>query len=881
MINLTIDGKQIQVKKGKTILEAAIANGIRIPHLCYHPGIKPIGSCRICVVEIKPGPPRPLPACTSVVGEGMEVTTNSPRMQDIRRELVKFMLINHPLDCPWCDKGGECYLQDLTHELGIGDVEYEAVHKADNNELASPLIERYNTRCVTCGRCVRVCRDKVGASAINFENRAYFTDLGSGQEPLNCEFCGSCVDICPVGALINKTFKYSARSWELNTTDSICSYCGGGCNYKVQTKDGRVQRIRSEEKLLLCVRGRFGYGVIDAPDRIKTPLIKKEGKFVEASWDEALNYAANGLQQVMIKGGPGALYGVGSPRATNEANYLFQKFFRVAIGTNQLDNPGRYNYLRALGGIREVFGKTEISGCASVATKVPKPFHSPLGIEEDAKGSGLTFVLGDTAGLSKADVILVVGADVTPEMPTYGWRIMDALQNGSCKLIVANARKTKFDRYAHLNLRYKPGSEGWLLGGLMEAVLEAHPGFEPKISAEGFDAFKEELIKMGLKEVKEQSGVLVGELREAGKILAQAQSLAIIFGNDVVAQVDGREKVKAIADLYLLVGQPQNEGSGLYPIADKNNTRGVLEAGVLPNYLPGFAPLDAASPFAEIWKKSIPLNPGLTLTEALSKLEHGDTTAPSGFYLLGGDLVRELPNSKAVKAALQKARFIVAQDAFLNETTKLADVVLPVAIHAELDGTYINTEGRLGQLKAAVSPDGPRPDWQIIAEISRRMDCPMKVKNSEDIFKEMSAGMPIWAGIHAGKRWPDKKIAAEVKGKFVSFNKDVNIPGEGDFILIVGKTLTHSGSSTTHAAGPMSVMPKAALKINPEDAQKLGFTQGKEVKIVSSQGTIVASNEWTEDLPVGVVFLADNFSETPANTLTLNSNLCRVMLQKD
>ena len=295
MVNLTIDGRALQVEEGITILKAAQANGIRIPFLCYHPAIKAIGSCRICVVEVKPGPPRPSPACTTKVAEGMEVITNSERIQNIRRELVKFMLINHPLECPWCDKGGECELQNLTHELGIAEVDYEAVRKPSNNDFESALIERYNTRCVTCGRCVHVCKEKVGASAINFENRAYFTDLGSGQQPLSCEFCGTCIEVCPVGALINKLFKYSARCWEMTETHTICQFCGGGCDYNVHVKDGQVKRVRrDEENPLLCVRGRFGFGVIDSPARIKTPLIKKGGKFIEASWEEALDFAAAG-----------------------------------------------------------------------------------------------------------------------------------------------------------------------------------------------------------------------------------------------------------------------------------------------------------------------------------------------------------------------------------------------------------------------------------------------------------------------------------------------------------------------------------------------------------------------------------------------------------
>jgi NADH dehydrogenase/NADH:ubiquinone oxidoreductase subunit G len=252
MVNLTIDGRAIQAEPGKTILEVAKENGIFIPYMCYHPALKPIGSCRICVVEVKPGPPRPLPACATSVAEGQEVVTNSPRIQAIRQELMKLVLINHALECPICDKGGECELQELTHVLGVDQVDLQALTLPPNHDYESVLVERHPDRCVTCGRCVSICRDHVGAMAINFMNRGYFTELGSGLVPLDCEFCGSCIDICPVGALINKQFKYRARAWEVDKTEMVCPFCGGGCTYQVHVKDGKIVRpkIGSRPRLL-------------------------------------------------------------------------------------------------------------------------------------------------------------------------------------------------------------------------------------------------------------------------------------------------------------------------------------------------------------------------------------------------------------------------------------------------------------------------------------------------------------------------------------------------------------------------------------------------------------------------------------------------------
>jgi len=881
MVNLTIDGKAIQAEEGSTILQAAQAHGMRIPFLCYHPAIKAIGSCRICVVEVKPGPPRPQPACTTRVAEGMEVVTNSERLQNIRRELVKFMLINHPLDCPWCDKGGECELQNLTHELGIAEVDYEAVRKPINNDFESKLIERYNTRCVTCGRCVRVCNDRVGASAINFENRAYFTDLGSGQMPLNCEFCGTCIEVCPVGALINKLFKYAARSWEMTATPGICQFCGGGCDYDVHVKDGQVKRVRRDESNpLLCLRGRFGFGVISSPQRIKAPLIKKGGQFVEVSWDEALDFAAQGLMQVMAKGGPSAIYGVGSPRATNESNYLFQKFFRVVLGTNQIDNPARYNYWRALEGMAAVFGWPEVEGLSPEVNKYAKPFHSTLSLSEEAKGRGFPFVMGQASKLKEADTILVIGADVTPEMPPYGWALMEALAKENFTLIVANPRKTKYDRYASQRLRYQPGTERALLMGIMAAMVAADPALEPSLPAEGWAECKESLQKVSLDQIAAQTGVPVAAIQAAAQALMQAQAPGIIFGNDLLAQASGKENAVAVADLFLLIGKPGNAGSALYPIAEKNNTHGVCDTGVLPHLLPGYQPLSAAEKFEKVWGKAPSTLPGLTLEEALNKLEANAVNAPQAFYILGGDMIRQLPNSQRVKSILQKAKFLVVQGAFMTEVAKLADVILPVGVHAEVNGTYTNTDGRLGQTRAAVSANGVKPGWQIIAALSRKLDYPLEYASAEDIFKEMAGLMPIYAGLQPGYRWPCPDLPAEIKGKFVSFGIEPEVPGEGDYTLIVGKTMGHSGSYTTFAEGPMIVNGTQALQMNSDDAARLGLGAGETATVSSAQGKIAVPVALNDDLPAGVVFLADHFAEPMANSLTSNSNICRVTIQK-
>ncbi|MBU4231673.1 MAG: molybdopterin-dependent oxidoreductase [Desulfobacterales bacterium] len=866
MVNLTIDGRAIQAKPGSTILEVAKENGIFIPFLCYHPALKPIGSCRICVVDVKPGPPRPIPACATTVTEGMEVVTETPRLAALRQELMKLVLINHALECPICDKGGECELQDITHALGVSTVDLDAVKLPPNPDYVSQMVERHPDRCVTCGRCVRVCRDRVGAMAINFTLRGYFTELASGAQPLDCEFCGSCIDICPVGALINKQFKYRARAWEMVKTEMACPFCGGGCTYQVHTKDGRIMRVVNEDSVLLCGRGRFGWPVVEADDRLQTPLIKENGKFRPASWDEALDLVAAKLKETVAAGGAKAVYGIGSPRATNEANYAFQKFFREGLATNQLDNPGRYNYARAIKAMAEVFGTPKLEGVEAGSALVP-PYHSPLVVKEAATGSGFPFVLGKLSDLPKADLVLVVGTDVTPESPPLGWGLMEAKENPNFRLVLANPRKTKFDRYADLSVRYKPGSERVLMAGLIKFFLADNPDWVPAIKAAGLDEFKES-IKITPKEITTKTGVEDAVLKELAALLAQAQAPAIVFGSELLSQDKGQQIALALADLFLLVGKPDAPGSALYPVAEKNNSRGVSEVGVLPDMGPGYMPVEGT-------------DAGPTLEEMLDLLENNDPAAPKALYLLGGDLLRSLPHRSRTKKLLKKVPFIVVQDAFLTDTAKLAQVVLPVAVHAEQEGTFISSTGQLGLLNQALPTNGVRPDWQIISQIGDKMGFALKSVSPKAIFKELAKKMPLWAGLAPKLSAPCPEIKAAVSGKFVPFEVDISLPGRRPYTLIIGKSLQHSGAFTTHhPGGTLAITGEAFLKINPEDAQSLELAAGEVVKVISSYGEIEAPVKLTADVPAGVVFLPEHFAAPAANDLTLNSNLVRVTIQK-
>ena len=357
-------------------------------------------------------------------------------------------------------------------------------------------------------------------------------------------------------------------------------------------------------------------------------------------------------------------------------------------------------------------------------------------------------------------------------------------------------------------------------------------------------------------------------LKEMAALLAQAKAPAIVFGTEVLSQDKGQQTALALADLFLLVGKPDAPGSALYPVAEKNNSRGVCEVGVLPDMGPGYVPVEGTEP-------------GPTLEEVLDLLEHDDPAAPKALYLLGGDLLRWLPHRSRIKKLLKKVPFIVVQDAFLTDTAKLAQVVLPVAVHAEQEGTFISSTGQLGLLNQALPTNGVRPDWQIISQLGAKMGFALKYVSPKEIFRELAKKMPLWAGLAPKFSAPCPKIKAMVSGKFVPFEADISLPGRRPYTLIIGKSLQHSGSFTTHhPGGTLAVTGEALLKINPEDAQSLGLAPGEVVKVISSHGEITAPVKLTADVPAGVVFLPEHFAAPAANDLTLNSNLVRVTIQK-
>ena len=360
-ISLTIDGNEVTVANESTILEAAKTAGVEIPTLCYLAKLRPFGSCRLCLVEVE-GTEKPVTSCNTTAVNGMVVTTKSDRLFELRKDAISYLLINHPLDCPVCDKGGECRLQDLAFEYGVNHEPYKIDPVTFPLDTLSPLVERNNNRCVRCGRCVAICNEIQGEGAIWWVDRGYDAEiLPKGGYPLNCEFCGQCISVCPVGALTNRLFKYKARAWEMDRVPSVCPYCGGGCAIELNVRNDKILRVTSDDDAThnegnLCGRGNFGFGFVHNTERFHTPLVKKQNEKVPVSWEDALQFATNELKKVVAASGPACVAGLGSPRASNEDNYLFQKVLRAAIGTNNIDSAAHFSYRNLERGLNPTLG---------------------------------------------------------------------------------------------------------------------------------------------------------------------------------------------------------------------------------------------------------------------------------------------------------------------------------------------------------------------------------------------------------------------------------------------------------------------------------------------------------------------------------------------
>ena len=843
MVSLTIDGKSVQVEVGSTILEAAATVGIKIPTLCWLQKVSPTGACRICAVEVE-GVDRTMTACNTPVKEGIQVTTNSPALKAMRHQVMELMLVNHPLDCPVCDAGGECDLQDACYGLGVTKQPFAALLERRPIRYDWRLLESDPNRCILCEKCVKVDHEVVGCDAITVVNKGEATIIDTVDgKPLDCEFCGNCIAACPTGTLISKPFKFKGRPWDFAKVPSICAFCGVGCQIEYHAKSGRVQRVTSEDTTFnsgnLCINGRFGYSYLSSPDRLTQPMLRGKGGALEpCSWDTALSEASVRLKAIIEKNGAQAVAGLGSPRVTNEESFLFQKFLRLAVGTNNIDSEARLGFAPAQSQLLNRFG---FSGASTSIDQ-----------------------------LDQAQAIIVIGTDLNAEATGVEYRVIKAATKHDAKLVLVNMRDVKLKKFANQHLKNLPGRELALIQGLMKAIVESGAAL-----AAGSEQFKAGLAALSLADLARDCGVAESALLDAAALFAGKSRVAIVFGSDLMRSADAASKIAALADLALLTGSAAEGGGGLFPIDAKYNTVGLLDMGVAPDTLPGLQGLsEGAAAFAKAWGRELPSAPGKDLWGIVEGIEAGSIKA---LYLLGCDLAG-LPENGRIRKALAKLELLIVQDIFEGDSLPFAHLVFPAAAAAEKSGSFTTTDNRVQPVLKAVSPPGDaRADGEIIAELYSRITSSIQHARPVELMKEIALlsksyaldGCAVVKGTAAAK---PALFAPVAKGAVAALPK---------FQLLVGPIGFHNGSSTARSENNLVVSPAGYLELHPSDAAALGLVEGGPVRVSSSCGALTAPARISSKLQPGLVFAPSHFRELNANALLKGScNLVEVKVEK-
>lgn len=830
MVNLKIDGKQVQIETGATILTAAEQVGAYIPTLCYLKKVSPTGACRICVVEIE-GSDTTMTACNTPATEGMVVTTQSERLATIRRQIIELLLVNHPLDCPVCDAGGECELQDVCYEHDVDTQPFEAEDVNADVIDRWPLIQQVPNRCVMCEKCVKTCHETIGSSAlfINDYGDKAFIDKHLDK----CEFCGNCVAVCPTGTMISKTFKFKARPWELTKVPSACTACAAQCQIDINVKNNKVYRITSDDETTvnngnLCIGGYFSYGYINSDQRLTTPQIKDGVNLRDADWEEALDAVASRMQAT----DGAAVAGLCSPRLTNEENYLFQKMFRAGAGSNNIDSEARFGALRTNQVLRETLGLVGSSHHIS---------H-----------------------ISTAEAVLVFGCDVTAEAPAIDWQIETACRKNDGKLVLANMRKVKLNRYSNTYLGYRPGSEVALANALCRLLLDNNLIDEAKLQeyVGNYDTLKKHLATIDLAAALDTTGLTLQQLTEAATTLGEAGSVALVFGADITKSENAEAAVTAISNLAILTGALFGEAGGLFPVDEKGNMQGLLDMGVNPETFPGYQAYAAnRNVFEKAWKVSLPEG-GRDAMSILEGIEKGEI---SFLYLAGTNPLVSFPQSDRWRKALGRVDFLVVQDILSSELTAMADVILPGATFAEKTGSVTALDNRVSCLGKAIACVGDaREDWEIFSELCQRLTGGSCCPDNAAILTEIRQLVPMYEGIcFAGSGHGQiclKELYEPEKGALV-YNEVVDGAKPKDELqLLSGKMLFHFGTTTTYAPGPLSVAADGYVEVSAADAADFGVEDGGKLRLTSSAGEVVAPVRVSEAVPSGLLFAPYHFA---------------------
>jgi NADH-quinone oxidoreductase subunit G len=827
MATLRINGKEITVKDGTTILEAARKAGFFIPTFCYQADLVGGGMCRMCLVEIE-GHPKLEPSCIFPVRDGMSVLTETAQVNRARADMLEFLLANHGLDCPVCDKGGECELQDLVYKYGPHKGRYaeQKYRWHEKDYVISPVIIKNSNRCVQCMKCVRVCREVVGQNVLDGlyrgdkqEETSFFRSI------LDCDQDGNCIEVCPVGCYMRLPWRYESRPWDQKTADTICPYCGTGCRMVIEERDGKVNRSRAQlgvgiNSETLCARGRFGYDVIHHPERLTTPLLKKNGRLEPAPWEGALAAVSSRLQA----SDPSKIGGIASARLTNEELFLFQKLFREALKSGNIDSSTRWD---------------------------------PAAVKGFIFASGMTEGGVSIFDCMKAGTVFIVGTYLSDENPVTDYMVRRMARENRTGVVIASPRAMKLDSSALFSLRHLPGAEKELLEALSLSIgmkkadaLSGHPGW---------DSMRDGRIETLL----DHAGLKGDALDRLAGRMDESSSVGIIAGTEFLRFPQG---ISALAT-FVHVLKTLDKKVSIVPILDRCNQRGAWEMGVLPGFGPGYRNQKQA---------------GLGYRQMLEAAERGELES---LYLIGEDPAATHPDRAFVRKALSNVKFLIVQDIYYTETAKLADCVLPGACFAEKEGTFTNQEGRVQPISRLRKPPGQaKSDLVIFGEIGRRFETAFapKTRRFLPVFQEIRKTVGMYEEVSLA--FVNRRNEMNDLDNRASLLKDSGIRGtaeplgsapkplvgdggdeEGLFILTTGNHLFHSGRFSRRSDILNSLLKDPVVEISDEDAASLGLSSGQKVRVAGRRHQAVLTLKTRRGSKKRVAFIAENFEEIAVN----------------
>lgn len=879
-VTCSIDGREITVPAGTTVMRAAALTGGSIPKLCATDNLKQFGSCRLCLVEIDGMRGTPA-SCTTPVAEGMKVHTQTPRLQKLRKGVMELYISDHPLDCLTCSANNDCELQDQAAAVGLRDVRYG--YEGENHlgampDISNPYFDFDPSKCIVCSRCVRACDEVQGTLALTIDGRGFESKVSAGLTSdsflsSECVSCGACVQACPTATLQEKAVKEIGKPERAVVT--TCAYCGVGCTFRAEMrgeqlvrmvpwKDGKANRGHS------CVKGRFAWGYAQHQERILSPMIREsiDQPWREVSWEEALTYAASQINRIRETYGRNALGGITSSRCTNEETFLVQKLIRAGFGTNNVDT------------------------CARVC-------HSPTGY-------GLKTTFGTSAGtqdfdsVEDSDVILVIGANPTDGHPVFASRMKRRLRQGA-KLIVIDPRRTDLVRSPHIEADYhlplRPGTNVAILTAIAHVIVTEGLANEAFIRERcDWDEYQHwaEFVSAERNSPEFLApviGVDPEAIRGAARLYGTGGNGAIYYGLGVTEHSQGSSTVMAIANLAMATGNIGRRGVGVNPLRGQNNVQGACDMGSFPHELSGYRHVsDAATRdlFEAEWGVKIDPEPGLRIPNMLDAATDGQFKA---IYIQGEDILQSDPDTKHVAAGLAAMECVIVHDLFLNETANYAHVFLPGSTFLEKNGTFTNAERRIQPVRKVMEPLNGYEDWQVTQELARAIGLDWNYTHPSEIMDEIARLTPTFAGVNYKRldaegslQWPVNDTAPEGspimhidgfvrgKGKFVVTDyvpTDERTGPRFPLLLTTGRILSqyNVGAQTRRTANTVW-HPEDVLEIHPTDAENRGLKSGDWVKLASRSGETTLRATVTDRVAPGVVYTTFHHPATQANVVT-------------